>query len=51
MLTRSVIPGYADGGDPESIPPIVMMDSGLALRALRNDDDVVSHAHALFFAK
>jgi hypothetical protein len=48
MLNRSVIPGRADGANRESILPIVMMDSGIALR---NDDDVVSHAHALFLAK
>jgi hypothetical protein len=33
----AVIPGYAGGAGPESITTIGSMDSGLALRAPRND--------------
>ena len=33
-----VIPGCAEGAGPESITTIGSMDSGLALRAPRNDE-------------
>jgi hypothetical protein len=36
--TTTVIPGCAVGAGPESILIIVVMDSGLALRAPRNDE-------------
>jgi len=37
-LITVVIPGCAEGVDPESITTIGSMDSGLALRAPRNDE-------------
>src|SRR5690349_17685875 len=36
--TPFVIPGCAEGAGPESVLTIVVMDSGLALRAPRNDE-------------
>jgi hypothetical protein len=33
-----VIPGRPEGPGPESILPMVVMDSGLALHAPRNDN-------------
>src|ERR1700737_2493291 len=41
----------ARSAGPESILPVVVMDSGLALRAPRNDSEVVGHCHALLAAK
>src|SRR5690242_17390105 len=38
MLHPLVIPGHRGAMGPESITTIVSMDSGLALRAPRNDD-------------
>ena len=37
MCSPFVIPGCAEGAGPESITTIMSMDSGLALRAPRND--------------
>src|SRR5882757_8861854 len=40
--TRSALTSFRDaplGAGPESILPVVVMDSGLALRAPRNDED------------
>jgi hypothetical protein len=37
--TTTVIPGCAEGAGPESILPMVVMDSGLALCAPRNDGE------------
>jgi hypothetical protein len=37
LKSRIVIPGCAEGAGPESITTIGSMDSGLALRAPRND--------------
>ena len=49
----AVIPGFAfgrqlptGGAGPESILPIVVMDSGLVLRAPRNDDSMPEMPHA-----
>src|SRR5450432_3112268 len=39
--------GASLGASPESILPIVVMDSGLALRAPRNDEAVVARASIL----
>src|SRR4051794_32326875 len=44
--TLAVIPGRDEAASPESITTIGSMDSGLALRAPRNDDaerDVATH--------
>jgi hypothetical protein len=45
VLYQLVIPGHREAVSPESITMIVSMDSGLALRAPRNDD--VEKANAL----